>query len=255
MRITPTTISTLMALLLCLPAAAAAGSGGTGRGEEAADLSERLHQLEGKYQKTEDPKYLYRRLLVLEKMGEHEFALEILENHRESFVADPEISNVAVVEQRLRDAIADREEAASSGAGADSGSSRASGGRADILGWVLTGAGAATLGGGIAGLLVAESQANKLRCSPAGRGPDAAGCGGVSAYGKLSAAEFDRRKTRVRTLRIVGIGLSAVGVGAATWGLVRLLTAERSPDAARARLRPAARLDRDRLSFGLTLDF
>ena len=201
-------------ILLVVPAVAATQEAG------AEDQPEdRLRRLEAKYQQTGDPQYRFRRVLTLEEMGEYAFALTVLQENRSAFESDPEITGVALVEQRLRDK---RDEASG---GSPGGSSA---GDSQTVGWLLTAGGTALTAGGVASLLVAEGRARRLHCSTASNGP-AADCAGVDPYTGLTAAEFDAKKRGVNTLRGLGIGLGAVGLTAAGWGLVRLLTAEMPP--------------------------
>jgi hypothetical protein len=209
--------SLLTLLLLALPVGAVAQQSGA---EEQSE--DRLRRLEAQYQQTGDPRYRFQRVLTLEEMGEYAFALTVLEENRAAFESDPEITGVALVEQRLRDKR--REAAAASGA--------SSTGDPSTVGWLLTAGGTALTAGGVASLLVAEGRARRLHCSPVSNGP-AADCAGVDPYTGLTAAEFDTKKRGVTTLRGLGIGLGAVGLTAAGWGLVRLLAAETPPPRAR----------------------
>jgi len=200
-------------------------------------LRERLRRLEAKYKETGNPRFKFERVLMLEKMGEYEFALEVLQNHRDEFVSSSEVQGVAVVEQRLRDEV--------NGAGGGGGGSDG-GGQTDVLGGALVGGGGAAAAGGVASLLVANSKAERLRCSPSSEGPSADGCGGVDEYRGLSQSEFDDKSSTVTTLRVLGAGLAAVGVGAAGWGVYRLVagtterrTADGRAEAGGVKLRPS----------------
>lgn len=189
--------------------------------ESVEEPEARLRELEAKYEQTGEARYLYERVLTLEEMGEYQFALSVLREHRRLFEESGQIRGVALLEQRLEDAVD----------GAAAGEPReSSGGKA--TGWILVGGGLASIGGGVTGLLVAESNAKRLRCSPASLGPEAPGCDGVSPYDGLSSEEFDRKSNGVSTLRGVGIGLTAVGVGLAGYGVIRLLIPRRRATAA-----------------------
>lgn len=206
------------------PAALEDGDGGTSASQTRTDdeaVQNRLHDLEVKYQKTGDASYLFERVLTLEEVGEYEFALEILRNHRGEFEAQDDIDGVAIVEQRLRDRLAD--DADSSAGGASTPSSRTDTSGSDVLGWTLTGTGTLAVAGGIVQIVAAENRAKRLRCSPAVRGPDAAGCAGVDPYPDLSRNEFDRKKAGISRQRWIGVGLTGLGVAAAGWGIYRLL--------------------------------
>ncbi len=201
--------------------------------ETEADARERLRRLEAKYQKTGDPSYLFERVLTLERLGEYQFALEILNNHRAEFESHAEIDEVAVVEQRLRDRVSVEQD--ESDRPPTGGSQRADRSGTDLVGWTLTGAGVLAVGGGISQILVAEHRARRLRCSPVSRGPEADGCGGVEPYTGLSRGEFEGKQAAVGRRRWIGVALTGVGTAAAGWGLYRLIRAagsEASPEAA-----------------------
>ncbi|MFB6373460.1 MAG: hypothetical protein ABEN55_10170 [Bradymonadaceae bacterium] len=204
------------AVLLMVPSTALAQQGSTESDGEAA--KRRLRELEARDEKTGEPTYLFERVLTLEKMGEYQFALEIIEKHREEFEDDPNIDGLAVVEQRLRREISGGEgdEAAKSGESSDT----------DVLGWTLSEVGVGALAGGLTSILVAEHRATRLRCSPASGSSGSGGCGGVEPYTDLTRRQFDRKRNGVRTLRVVGIGLGAVGTGLATWGVIRLVNGD-----------------------------
>lgn len=214
------------AVLLVTPVTAVAQQ--TSADAERADAMERrLRKLEAKYEKTGEPEYLFERALTLEDMGEYQFALQIIENHREDFEAASSVDGVAVVEQRLRRRIS---EEPSENEGGDSTAAR---GGVDLLGWTLTGVGSAVLTAGTVSVWVAERRARRLRCSAASEGSAAEGCDGVDPYAGLSPSEFDAKRKGVRVRRAVGLGLGAAGVGLATWGIVRLASVRGRTRAAR----------------------
>jgi len=163
-------------------------------------------------------------------MGEYEFALEVLEEYRGDFESSDEVDGVAVVEQRLYEATGG---AASTGPSRGEESTGRTGNRSDVLGWMLVAGGGAAAIGGAFPIAIAESRAQRLRCSPAAEGPSADGCGGVDEYRGLSSSEFGQKSRSVTTLRVLGIGLAAVGTGAAGWGIYRLASGS-SRSAARA---------------------
>jgi len=219
--------SALVALALVVGVAGPLQAEPTGeRGEReentaAESKREELRRLQAKYSETGEAKYMFRRVLTLEEMGEYEFALEVLEEHRREFESSSDVDGVAGVEQRLRDRL-------NGSPGASEGSS------GDALGWGLLGGGLAGAVGGSVPLVIAETQAKRLRCSPVSEGPNADGCGGVDEYRGLSRSEFRSHSDRVTLLRIVGIGVGTLGLGVASWGLLRLLVTDetRSPNTA-----------------------
>lgn len=208
--------------------AAETGSEEADAREETAegDLEEKLRRLQAKYKETGDAEYLFERVLTLEKMGEHAFALEVLRENRESFVSNEDVEGVSVVEQRLIDAAdADESRAANETGGASEPTDRgrSDSGGTDVLGIALTGVGAAALTGGIVQLVVTNGRAKELRCSPSAEGPNADGCDGVDPARFDSKSEFDDAERSVRNRRIVGWSLSVVGAGLAGYGVYRLV--------------------------------
>lgn len=234
------------AVLLLSPATAVAQEASAATGSEPTERD--LRELEAKYEETGEPKYLFERALTLEKMGEYQFALKIIEKHRKTFENDPDVDGVSVVEQRLRRRVSD---------GSDGETTHRGGpGPWD---WILVGTGAGSLAGGLTSILVADHRAKRLRCSPVSQGPDATGCGGVTPYSELSRSEFDAKRRGVRTLRAVGIGLGAAGLGLATWGVVRMLDGtdrSRSADGRAAlQVRPALAWTPNEVELSLELRF
>lgn len=179
--------------------------------QQAGNYNEALELLELAYRAEPEPRFIHQRVLVLEQMGEYQLALDVLDGYREQLVNAPEVKNLAVLEQRLRQLHAE--------------SPTKSDGETDVLGWTLVGGGGALVAGGIASLLHAEGEAEKLRCSDASSA-DKSGCDGIDAYAQLSAAQFDQKRSDVTTYRVVGAGLSAVGISALGWGIYRLVGSE-----------------------------
>jgi len=235
------------AVLLSFPSPSGAQDGSSGDREPT---DRQLRRLEAKYEETGEPKYLFERALTLEQMEEYQFALEIIEQHREAFENDSDVEGVAVVEQRLR-----RHVDGSAGSGGET-ARRDGPGPVD---WTLLGVGAGSVAGGVTAILVAEHRAKRLRCSPASDGDVASGCGGVRPYTGLTRPEFDAKRRGVRTLRGLGIGFGAVGLGLATWGVVRMVQpADRSrPEDRRAglRFRPTLAWTSGGAGVGLTFRF
>ncbi len=200
--------------------------------EKDGHFDQALDFLEQAYRAEPKPRYIHRRILVLEKMGEYKLALDVLEDYRQKLVDAPDVHNLAVLEQRLHQELAQK---------AAGGDDRA---HADVFGWSLVGGGAVLLAGGVASLFYAEGEAEKLRCSP-GSTAAKTGCSGVDAYGAMSANEFDQKSGHVTTFRLLGGGLSAVGVAAVGWGIYRLVDTESSAqaDAGAARTQVRATFD------------
>ncbi|QDG49867.1 hypothetical protein FIV42_03660 [Persicimonas caeni] len=179
--------------------------------EQVGKYNEALELLELAYRAEPQPRFIHRRILVLEKMGELQLALDVLDDYRDQLAGAPDVENVAVLEQRLRQQLAQSEDHTTS--------------EADVFGWSLVGGGTALVAGGIASLVYAEGEAERLRCSNQSNA-DKSGCAGVDAYSQLSAEQFDQKRTGVTTYRVVGAGLSAVGISALGWGIYRLAGAE-----------------------------
>lgn len=261
------------AMTICGPAVAEESDGSAETGSEEidaregateGDLEEKLRRLQAKYKETGDSEYLFERVLTLEKMGEHEFALEVLRENRDAFVSNEDVEGVAVVEQRLIDATDTEESRAAEetdGASEPASQRRTDSGGADVLGIALTGVGAAALAGGIVQLVVTDGRARELRCSPSAEGPDADGCEGVDAVRFESKSEFDDAKRSVRNRRIVGWSLSVVGAGLAGYGVYRLVWGEdtgggeASARAASGRPRVSAAVNPRGAALRLSVDF
>jgi tetratricopeptide (TPR) repeat protein len=192
---------------------------------DAGEFDRALSILEQAYMQSEDPALLFERVLVLEKMGEQEMALQLLEANEEAFRESPDVEGVTLVRQRLVDGEGDA---------SASKSVKTGGGNADILGWGLTVGGLSVAAGGVAAMVSAQSQARRLRCSPDSTFDG--DCEGVDSYGPMSPETYNDRADRVHLTNALGIGATVVGVGLGTWGLLRLLSPESQPESARIRV-------------------
>ncbi len=190
------------------------------KAQNSGDYQEALELLELAYRSEPNARYIHRRILVLEKMGEIDLALDVLDDYRDQLVASPEVQNLAVLEQRLRQ---QADEARANDETADT----------DIFGWTLVGGGSALVVGGVASLLHAQGEAERLRCSELSNASKT-GCDGVDAYAEIAQEQFDQKRSNVSTFRGVGAGLSAVGVAALGWGIYRLASPERPAQASAA---------------------
>ena len=147
-----------------------------------------LAALERAYLADPDPYYLYRRVLVLEQMGEYELGLQVLRENRDALLASDRVNDLAVVEERLEAA-------------------HAAPPRSNALPIALTAGGAALAVTGGVLLAVAQSKFARLHCLY-----DPTPCGAP-----IPRAEFDSRVAGARTTRIVGavlLPLGAVGIAA-----------------------------------------
>lgn len=195
---------------------------------EQQDYQRSLDLLELAIFKDPQPRYQFQRILVLEAMGRVDDALQMLEQRRKKLAGQPGVGDLTALEQRLREA------GASTDANLTADTTEGRNDEPDYIGWTFVASGALAAGGGVAFLLVGESQLAEVRCS--GIYPDSQrqDCAGVEAPAQLSRAEFDRRIERVDTYRILGGSLLAVGVLAAGYGSYRLLTTETAPTASTA---------------------
>ena len=191
---------------------------------DAGEYDRALNILEQAYMKTEDPAILFERVLVLEKMGEQQMALQLLESNEEAFRKSPDVEGVSLVRQRLVDGDAD---------GSASKSVKRGGGT-DGLGWGLTVGGFSLAAGGVATIISAQIQAKRLRCSPDSTYDG--NCEGVDDYGPMSPETYNDRADRVQLTNALGIGATAIGVGLGTWGLLRLLGSESEPKQTRFKI-------------------
>lgn len=217
-------IAVTVCLLVCSSPVLGQDAAGPANYERALEAKQQgayddaLQLLEQAYIADARPAYLYERILVLEAMGEHRLALDLLEAHRTELAGAEDVGNLMVVEQRLQETLAQT-------------SSAGGRGDADILGWSMVGGGTAFVAGGVVALVVGEANAERLRCSEQSTA-DKSGCGGVDAYEDLTAEEFDSKRGEVTLYRAVGAGATVIGAGALGYGLFRLLGSERSEQAA-----------------------
>lgn len=189
---------------------------------EDGKYDDALEYLEQAYRADPKPMYIHERILVLERMGEFRLALDVLDDYRDELVGAPNVQNLAVLEQRLRQEVDE---------GGAVGTADAA--QTDVLGWSLVGGGTALVAGSVATLFIAEGEAEKLRCSDQSNA-DKAGCSGAETYDGLTAAQFDEKRSSVTTYRVVGASLGVVGAAALGWGIYRLVGSEASAQPAAA---------------------
>ena len=174
---------------------------------ENAEYRRALDLLELAHLKDAQPRFVYRRILVLEQMGKRDRARQLLATEREALAGQPGVGDLSALEQRLR------EEDAQSGNTA----------QVDWLGWGLIGTGTAASVSGLALFLLAENHLDEVRCSHIYPESQRTGCSDVDAPAHLTRAEFDERMARVDTYRIVGGSLIAVGALTLGYGGYRLI--------------------------------
>lgn len=212
-------------LVLILGAASpAVAAGDRDHGDEGSGTSDELQRLEREYQETGDLQYLYQRVLLLEEMGESEFALQIIRDNYEGFQSHPEIDGVALTEQRLVEVVAGPE-------------NDRVGRTSDAFGWILTGGGLATSVSGVLVVASAEATARRLQCSPQSSAYDPRECRGVESYEGLTRRGFEDKSAAVGRSRWVGVGLITLGLAATSWGMYRLISHESQPRGAEASLK------------------
>lgn len=157
-----------------------------------------LSALERAYLARADPYYLYQRILVLEKMGERNLALTVLDENRDALVASERVADLAVLEERLRQSSRELE---------PDGTIEARTAKPHIGPSIplLVGGGAAVALGGIL-MAVGVSQVSALQCDP--------GCRYHRRDGELSESEYESRRTRGNIFAFGGVGLIAAGTTA-----------------------------------------
>lgn len=203
-----------IALLLCLAFSATASAASpeavqaaqeAQAAEQAQDWDRALKLYELAYRHSEDAIYIYKRILIYERRGEPSFALSLLEENRAALSAHPEISDLVIVEQRLREKLPKQTPGGDGRGGA-------------TVAWVSLGAGAAlVIGGGVA-LWMAQAEAEERAC---GFNSDAFD-GGCDAPASMTRAEFDSSQRAQTTWSVVGGAGVALGLGALGYGIWRL---------------------------------
>lgn len=155
-----------------------------------------LAALERAYLADPDPYFLYRRILVLEEMGEYELGLQVLRENRDVLLGSERVNDLVIVEERLE-----------SGAAQPFSSPRPN----NTVPLVLVGAGSSFLVGGAVLLLGAQSVVARLHdLFEDGMTP------------LPTREEFERRVRTAETFRTVGgiavgLGVAGVALGLLTW--------------------------------------
>lgn len=175
----------------------------------------------------DDGLLIYERVLTLEAMGEEEIALTVIGENRDVLLRHTQVNDLAIVEQRLTDAV-EKSTDATIGDGKADGQAKGkgdpvvtktetAGSDTPWLGWTAVAVGAAGLTIGTILLVVAEADAVDLRCDDCSSGP---------AGRDITRQEFDDRKSSIRTRRIVGGVSLGIGTAALAYGLYEILTHE-----------------------------
>ena len=190
------------------------------RAEEIGDWAQALRLYERAYSQDADPYSIYRRILIYERIGDPNSGLRLLEENRAQLTATERITDLAVVEERLR---GPRRAASEAPAPVPP---------ASAMSWALVGAGAALGVASGAALWWAESRAERLACSTSSdRLPL---CGGVAALGPYDEATYDEAARGVTIARGLGWGGAVAGAGLIAWGAAQIVLSRerRAPGAA-----------------------
>jgi hypothetical protein len=205
-----------MVLCTLLPAASAAQDATRGperaaqtaaeaaSAEAAGKLPQAMRLYERAYWEHADALYIYRRILLYERMGRHAEGLALLEGNRADLASSDQITDLALVEQRLRD-----------------GAQRvAPTPDSDALGWTLVGVGGAVIIAGGVSLFLAADEAHERGCTVSSSEPSAS-CDSISiAWTRQQFEDSQARETRLRGLGIAGVLLGAGALGVGLWQLM-----------------------------------
>ncbi len=101
----------------------------------------------------------------------------------------------------------------------------------DWLAYTLIGGGVVSIGAGVALFFIGTGKASDLICSGyATEKPSEGDCSG-DPLGPFTKEQFESEVSSADTLRVTGVALAGVGVGAITWGIIRLITGSDSDHA------------------------
>lgn len=181
--------------------------------EQDGQLERALRLYERAYIEDRQPRAIYRRILIYERMGRPAEGLQILEQNRALLTRDDSLTDLPVLEQRLKKRALPptTDPHAHTATPPDR-----------TLSWVMLGAGAtATIAGG-ALWLGASQDAAQLRCASNGRAT--ASCAGVEPLTVPDQADFDARRASIRTREIGAYALVGLGLGALGWSTWSLLS-------------------------------
>lgn len=202
------------------PERAAQTAAEAARAEEAGKLPQAMRLYERAYWEHADALYIYRRILLYERMGRHAEGLALLEGNRADLASSDQITDLALVEQRLRDG-AQRAAPAAPGS--------------DALGWTLVGVGGAVIIAGGVSLLLAADEAHERGCTVSSSEPSS-GCDSISVV--WTRQRFEDSQAREARLRGLGIAGVVLGAGALGVGLWQLMDDDEEPSAWRMEISP-----------------
>ncbi len=184
------------------------------RAEEAKDWERALKLYEQAYREQPDAYFIYRRVLIYERMGKPDFGLTLIEDNRDALGAHADITDLALVEQRLRTQVA------TGGAAGGGGLQKPS----LVPGLVVTGVGGTLLIVGAVLTIGGRADANSLRCHPISDA-DKADCGGVTVDSTLTASQFEDESSSAGLRTGLGVGAMVLGAGALGVGIWQLVSA------------------------------
>lgn len=169
---------------------------------EAGEYERALKLYERAYLETGDAYNIYKRILVYEKLEKTEIALELLEQNRGALENNARVSDLALVEQRIK---------------ANSKTSSTKGEGPNGVWQLASGGGLLALGG--ASLLLSVRKGRRLQCTPGAAGLELKShCDGNSAA-QLEQEEWERQWRNVRIGEAAGwVGLG-LGAGLIGWGV------------------------------------
>jgi hypothetical protein len=179
--------------------------------EAAGDYARAMRLYERAYWEHNDALYIYRRIVLYERMGRADAGLALLEGNREELSRSEAITDLALLEQRLRD-----------GAKA---SQAERGEQSDVLGWALVGGGGALMIAGGVALWAVGGVRDEVLCASNVSGGQ--GCDG-DARGPITAAELEDARSREGLYSGLGVGGVALGAALAGFGIYWLVSRDDS---------------------------
>jgi len=204
---------------------------------DAGEYERALKLYERAYLETGDAYNIYRRILVYEKLEKTDVALELLEQNRSALESNTRISDLALVEQRIK--------------ATDTSSSTDTSGPNGV--WQLaSGGGLLVLGG--TSLLLAVRQGRRLQCTSGATSLETRShCDGSANAEQPDPETWDRQWRNVRIGEAAGWTGLGLGVGLIGWGLFTRTT-RASNDSVTLRP-PSVNFTRERATLTISFDF
>ncbi len=179
----------------------------------------------------DDARLIYERALILEAMGEPELALNLIEEHREAIAAVIPAETLEATTNRLDASLALPDPPAAETTRHNHDDAKKTSKDQQVGGFFFTGAGILFAAAAGTSLLVAQADERQVECAAGGS------CEDALDPSELDAAEIDRRRSRVSSLRTIGIVSGALSAGLLAWGIWELVTRE-TPEKRAVRLLP-----------------